>query len=246
MPCSTTSTARLRSAISIVASSAMRSGALRGARARPPPRCGGRACASGGCVAEVDLGAGGDARGAREILHRADDTRTGTGAGCLRDGRDELDAVAERDRRRTRARLRAGRRRAASRSPAALERGEQRRERLGVAHGQRGVGLRRRARRVARRRTCSCCGTALRTSSRRGPPAPRASRARRGRAGRRRTRGPAPRSPAAPPPARGRCRVTPPSGSPAGNANGPRACGGRARYRVRDSNPCYRRERPAS
>ena len=29
-------------------------------------------------------------------------------------------------------------------------------------------------------------------------------------------------------------------------ANGPRACGGRARYRVRDSNPCYRRERPAS
>ena len=53
-------------------------------------------------------------------------------------------------------------------------------------------------------------------------------------------------------PRRDALRVTPPPWpSPTRNAgprkaNGPRACGGRARYRVRDSNPCYRRERPAS
>ena len=131
--------------------------------------------------------------------------------------------------------------------PAAASRASSAASAAGVAHAQGGVGLRRGRERLG--------DAHVQLAVAAGEPAAAAGgqRVRLLELGqteqrRRRTRAPPPRSRRAPPPARGRCRrsrLAHPA-APGGNANGPRSCEGRSRYRVRDSNPCYRRERPAS
>ncbi len=174
MPCSTTRTERLRSAISIVASSAIRSRRF-AVRARAPSSLRRPNFASGGWSPRSTLEPG-TTRVARARSCIALTIRE-TGQGVLRERARRARCGCRRDRRRIRASRRAGRRRAASRSRPRSSAASSAASVAASRTAQRGVRLRGRREGIAhadvqllRRRTG--------TSSRRVRRAPRASRAR--------------------------------------------------------------------